>query len=422
MLTVGSLFSGIGGIDLGLERAGMRVVWQSEIDPYASKVLARHWPDVPNLGDITKIDWSLVERPDVVAGGYPCQPFSLAGVRRGADDPRHLWPHFYRAIRHLRPRHALLENVPGHLSMGFGRVLGDLAEIGYDVEWCSIPAAAVGAPHLRWRLFAVATDARGVEHEPGVTVDAVERSGELVPDTERDELRQQPVRIGRRGSAAVIGDDGADRPVADTDNKRQRLGLEESSGRSEFERLARWWAVEPAMGRVAHGIPRRIHGGGLDAHASGDTQARPTGTPNDDGVLDVRRNGPATAPPPGLLEADGSGDRLLPLPRDDRRQGRDATNPATEGLHDLRGDVHDVHPLEGEELLADVPGGSRPSQRGETVGHWDIEPPDVPRVAVGVKHRVDRLRCLGNAVVPQVAELVGHMILEAAASARRVAS
>ena len=81
-LTVGSLFSGIGGLDLGLERAGMHVVWQSEIDPYASRVLAKHWPNIPNLGDITTIDWSEVERPDLICGGYPCQPFSLAGVRR----------------------------------------------------------------------------------------------------------------------------------------------------------------------------------------------------------------------------------------------------------------------------------------------------------------------------------------------------
>jgi DNA (cytosine-5)-methyltransferase 1 len=86
-LTVGSLFSGIGGLDLGLERAGMRVIWQSEIDPFACKVLKKHWPDVPNLGDIKKIDWSKCERPDVICGGYPCQPFSTAGKRRGNERP-----------------------------------------------------------------------------------------------------------------------------------------------------------------------------------------------------------------------------------------------------------------------------------------------------------------------------------------------
>src|SRR5690554_2041171 len=102
-LTVGSLFSGIGGLDLGLERAGMTVAWQSEIDPYCVRVLAKHWPDVPNLGDITNIDWRNVEPVDLICGGYPCQPFSLASIRRGESGPRHLWPRFADALRVVRP-------------------------------------------------------------------------------------------------------------------------------------------------------------------------------------------------------------------------------------------------------------------------------------------------------------------------------
>lgn len=154
--TFGSLFSGIGGIDLGMERAGFECLWQSEIEPYACRVLKKHWPDVPNLGDIRGIDWTGIRTPDVVAGGYPCQPFSHAGARNGENDPRHLWPMFADCIRVLRPRYALLENVPGHLSLGFGSVLGDLAALGYDTRWDCIPAAAVGAPHRRDRVFIVA--------------------------------------------------------------------------------------------------------------------------------------------------------------------------------------------------------------------------------------------------------------------------
>lgn len=154
--TVGSLFSGIGGLDLGLERAGWDVRWQSEIDPYASRVLAKHWPDIPNLGDVTAIDWSDVERVDLICGGYPCQPFSSNGNRRGAEDERHLWPFFRDALRALRPRFALLENVPGHLSLGFDVVLGDLAELGFDAEWSIVSACAFGAPHSRERLFVLA--------------------------------------------------------------------------------------------------------------------------------------------------------------------------------------------------------------------------------------------------------------------------
>jgi len=158
LMTVGSLFSGIGGLDLGLERAGMRVIWQSEIDPYSSRVLAKHWPDTPNLGNIKEINWHDTPRPDVICGGYPCQPFSYAGKRKAEEDPRHLFPWVAHALRILRPRYAILENVAGHLTAGFGTVLGTLAAIRYDVQWDVIPAHSVGAPHRRDRLFIVAMD------------------------------------------------------------------------------------------------------------------------------------------------------------------------------------------------------------------------------------------------------------------------
>jgi len=117
-LTVGSLFSGIGGLDLGLERAGMKVIWNSEIDEFACRVLKKHWPTVPNLGNIKEVDFHNVERPDVICGGYPCQPFSNAGKRQGETDPRHLFPWVLNAVSVLRPRYVVLENVRGHLSMG----------------------------------------------------------------------------------------------------------------------------------------------------------------------------------------------------------------------------------------------------------------------------------------------------------------
>jgi len=157
MLTVGSMFSGIGGLDLGLERAGMTIVWQAENDPYCCRVLARHWPTVSNLGDVTRIDWSTVERPNVVAAGFPCQDASDAGRLAGIEgEQTGLWAEVARCIRHLRPRWVVLENVTGLLARGFGRVVGDLAALGYDTEWDCVPAAAVGAPHLRARIFVLA--------------------------------------------------------------------------------------------------------------------------------------------------------------------------------------------------------------------------------------------------------------------------
>lgn len=208
-LTVGSLFSGIGGLDLGLERAGMRVIWQSEIDPYACRILAQHWPGVPNIGDITQVDWRQIERPDIICGGYPCQPFSLAGDRKGEDDPRHLWPAFREAISVLRPRYALLENVRGHLSLGGTSVLADLASLGYDAEWRVVSAASVGAPHRRDRLFIVA-------YPTGI-------SSEVYLLDNKEDLQEQ-------------------------------LGGSQAGGRTSH-----WATNQPPMGGVAHGVPGWTH-------------------------------------------------------------------------------------------------------------------------------------------------------------------
>jgi DNA (cytosine-5)-methyltransferase 1 len=159
--TFGSLFAGIGGIDLGLERAGWECRFQVEWDAYCQRVLAKHWPDVPRYGDITAVDWSGVERVDLLAGGFPCQPVSNVGRRRAQADERWLWPEFARAISVLRPSYVLVENVPGLLVLGLGDVLADLDTLGYHTERDCLFAADVGAPHLRERLYLLAhTDAR----------------------------------------------------------------------------------------------------------------------------------------------------------------------------------------------------------------------------------------------------------------------
>ncbi len=155
-LRCGSLFSGIGGLDLGLERAGFQIAFQIENDPYCQRVLAKHWPDVPRWGDIREVNPDELPRVDLLAGGFPCQPFSIAGRRRAQHDERWLWPEFARTIRALRPRLVLLENVPGLFIRGFGDVLRDLAALGFDAEWEVLPACAFGAPHTRERVFILA--------------------------------------------------------------------------------------------------------------------------------------------------------------------------------------------------------------------------------------------------------------------------
>lgn len=178
-LTLGSLFSGIGGLEWGLEQTGhYRLLWQVENHPYARQVLAKHWPEVLRYEDATILDWSAVLRADILCGGFPCQPVSLAGSRRGQEDERWLWPDFFRAIRAIRPRYVLVENVPGLLSAGMGDVLGDLASIGYDAEWDSLSAAYIGAPHLRKRVFLVAYPGHVTGLQENPPVDTVRAEGE----------------------------------------------------------------------------------------------------------------------------------------------------------------------------------------------------------------------------------------------------
>ncbi len=159
-LRCGSLFSGIGGLDLGLERAGWQIVFQIENDPYCQRVLARHWPAVPRWGDIREVDPADLPAVDLLVGGFPCQPVSVAGQRRGTADQRWLWPEFARIIRGVRPRLVLVENVPGLVVRGLDAVLSDLAALGFDAEWSLLSACALGAPHTRQRLFIVAYPAR----------------------------------------------------------------------------------------------------------------------------------------------------------------------------------------------------------------------------------------------------------------------
>ena len=151
-------FAGIGGISLGLERAGHKCVGHCEIDPYAIKVLKKHWPDVPLFGDITQVQSQDLPQADLWAGGFPCQDISNAGKQAGIRGSRSgLFFDWMRSVRVVRPQKLLMENVAALLHRGMGEVCGELAESGYDAEWDCIPACAVGAPHQRDRLWIVAS-------------------------------------------------------------------------------------------------------------------------------------------------------------------------------------------------------------------------------------------------------------------------
>jgi DNA (cytosine-5)-methyltransferase 1 len=248
-----SLFSGIGGLELGLERAGMTTVGQVEIDPFCRSVLDKHWPEVPKHDDVRTTGnwWTGQSRPrvDLVAGGFPCQGHSVAGKQRGTEDERWGWPWFRSVIEALNPPLILVENVPNLTRTGLRDVLEDLANRGFDAWWVRVPAAAVGAPHLRWRLFTIAAH------------------------PERVQLRIEPGRSGwtRGQGASVVGHDGATWSLADAAGVHGRAGR---SGRLALRRDARndqssarlvdgetrgrlagaAWAVEPDVGRVVDGL------------------------------------------------------------------------------------------------------------------------------------------------------------------------
>src|SRR6266705_4181510 len=161
-MTVLSLFSGVGGLVLGLERAGMTITGQVELDPWCRKVLAKHWPEVPRHDDVrTAAGWWRSQPcpvADIVAGGPPCQPFSNAGRKRGVADERWMWPAMAAVVRELRPSYVVVENVSALIADrdAFGWILADLADLGFDAQWSLLSACAMGAPHTRERLFLVA--------------------------------------------------------------------------------------------------------------------------------------------------------------------------------------------------------------------------------------------------------------------------
>jgi DNA (cytosine-5)-methyltransferase 1 len=153
---VGSLFSGIGGMDLGLQRVGMEIAWQVEIDEFCNKVLEKHWPDVKRYGDIKNVKGTELGTVNVICGGFPCQPFSNAGKRRGKEDDRYLWPEMLRVVSEVRSDWVIGENVGGFINMGLDNCISDLENQGYEVQAFIIPACAVNAPHRRDRVWIVA--------------------------------------------------------------------------------------------------------------------------------------------------------------------------------------------------------------------------------------------------------------------------
>ncbi|MGW8762339.1 DNA cytosine methyltransferase [Streptomyces sp. NPDC055815] len=291
---LGSFCTGYGGLDQAVEAVfGTTTAWTSDVDDGASRIIAHRMSGVPNLGDLTTTDWQAVldqHGPvDIVCGGYPCQPFSVAGKRKGTSDERHIWPHIANALRVLRPRYAVFENVAGHLRLGFDTVLADLARLGFDAEWCLVRASEVGAPHQRKRLFLLAWPAdaqgprlpgeglRGRAAERGAALADTDRlgsdgrtaraeqagrevsAGDAAAHADRNALRQQPVTQPGRRSTAVAELSGA-HAAADTDRGRFPRDPERHSGSADGQpqRGPRLDADGPGVQREAPADTARV--------------------------------------------------------------------------------------------------------------------------------------------------------------------
>jgi len=245
-LTFGSLFAGIGGFDLGFERAGMTCKWQVEIDDYATRVLEKHWPTVHRERDIKQCGKHNLERVDVICGGFPCQDISYAGLGAGLDGERSgLFFEAVRVVSALQPSIVVLENVSALLARGLDRVLGTLAEIGFNAEWHCLQAADFGAPHIRDRVFIIANSNR-------------RRFEEFCKcDGEQETRRKAQQRSNTLRLREVVADSDCKRCERREDDRSFDAKAFISKARQAIKRDASW-ETEPSVGRVVDGFPGRV--------------------------------------------------------------------------------------------------------------------------------------------------------------------
>jgi DNA (cytosine-5)-methyltransferase 1 len=278
------LCSGIGGFALGFQWAGLsEPVLFCDIEAWSRQVLAKHWPDVPIAEDVKELASDparLVPDCDILTAGYPCQPFSVAGQQRGAADDRHIWPEIFTIVQAKRPRWCVFENVSGHISLGLDQVLSDLEGENYAVQPFVVPACAVDAPHRRDRVWIIAAHA-DCDSQPDGTVNAESGCWELgASNVAHAGCQRQGAEVSGLGSQSINGSAAGQRTetrdgFADGrqifsyansqrgcsgDTQRQDAKAVGQSPRHQRQYAGRVaaWLPEPAVGRVANGIPRRV--------------------------------------------------------------------------------------------------------------------------------------------------------------------
>jgi DNA (cytosine-5)-methyltransferase 1 len=364
------LCSGIGGFSLGLTRAGMRTTAFCEIEKYPRSILRKHWPHVPIFEDLRELyAKDLPEAVDLICGGFPCQPFSLAGQRKGADDDRHLWPEIMRIIRELdattgKPAWCIFENVPGLISMGLDTVLSDLENEAYAAWPFVVPACAVNAPHRRDRVWIVANHAGWInrEHHAGT-------------------MQRQKPQFGK----GVGVDDVSDSP-------RQLLNGRSNSGEAGRDELAdsRCAAADTD---AKHGDIPRLRAGKISQQQEAGVQQNIIADSEGRTMRNVGKD---------IGETSGEINTLINtsciVGGDDRDKRTIVTNSKSKQARGVFKPWFSSYIESGSDW------------RGQA-GEW-ITMPGVRARDDGLSDRVARLKALGNAVVPQIPELIGKIIME----------
>jgi len=258
------LFSGLGGFSLGLEATGgFETVAFCDIEKFSRKVLKKHWPNVKQYKDIKELTYEQIKEDtlapiDIVTGGYPCQPFSIAGSQRGEKDKRHLWPDMFRIVKECKPTWVIGENVSGHIKLGLDTVLQDLESEGYSVRAFSISASSIGANHQRERVWIIAHSNMENTRQHGRRIESTWDTESIGPRTS-EETERSPNSDKVNGSserASLVGE-SSDTNSQGLQGRRSEQQLREN----ETERPTSWdswWESEPSVGRVANGIPHRV--------------------------------------------------------------------------------------------------------------------------------------------------------------------
>ncbi|MDD5338209.1 MAG: DNA (cytosine-5-)-methyltransferase [Dehalococcoidales bacterium] len=500
-----SLFSGIGGDDLASEWAGIETICFVEKDKYCQKVLKKHWPDIPIIEDVQDVTKEKVKEVtgqewiDIISGGFPCQPHSVAGERKGSLDERNLWPEFRRIVGEIKPRWVVAENVPGIFSSDsgrfFGGILSDLAEMGYSVGWCTFGAVDVGALHRRNRVFIVAHSKQSTgtseinrwgECQPEWNkMGDINRTGSQdVADTINKRLQGRGCReLQERASELVTGESST---LPDSERTRWPAAGAGTYFNSRLEsekgnrRGWQYWQFEPQLCRIFDGISQRLDRCGLtdtpyaimvldaikEVSNATDTEARRdknlSTMPETTNTEEIQRNirGQWGISPPEILQSDLHGevsdkgdsqqtgstqkgsevpkgsmrevwgkttikhpshkhgrigqltgkldDTLRSMPHEMALGTRQEKNQATEYvLQNLWRACSEIGYV--PETLSEIPKIWESLNDEEkdwviircgTGNYWHTEWPGIPRVATRIKARVDRLKGLGNAVVP----------------------